>query len=228
MSAVRPVASDPISLGARRLLDGTGVATVAVRGSKSRADVLVTAGHRWNGGGSIVVTGTPAPWSGLIVDEPGDDVDVVVMIDEYAPIVEAKVHVASVHAYGVARAARRGENWTVEIEIRLGDLDVRRLGHSGVVAADELDGVSTDPLADQAPGLADEIRARFGGGLAVLAGGADEARPPYVLGVDPDGVHLLSGLGADANMVHLPFSARAETSGDVVREMSRYAAFGVN
>ncbi|MFD2393144.1 hypothetical protein ACFSSF_03960 [Dietzia aerolata] len=111
--------SSPVVTGARRLLDGHGIATVAVRGSKDRSDVLVSAGHRWIGDGAIVVTGTPAPWSGLMV-EPGETVEVVVMIDECAPIVEAKVHIASLYAFGFARAAHRGEGWVVEIEIQLG------------------------------------------------------------------------------------------------------------
>ena len=67
---VHPISSSSISTGARRLLDGAGIATVAVRGSKNRSDVMVSAAHRWVGDGAIVVTGTPAPWSGLIV-EPG-------------------------------------------------------------------------------------------------------------------------------------------------------------
>lgn len=221
--AVHPIVSDPVSAGARRLLDGSGVATIAVRGSKDRSDVMVSAQHRWIGGGAIVVVGIPAPWSGLIV-EPGSSVEVVVMIDEYAPIVEAKVHVASLYAFGVARAARQGEGWVVEIEIELGDLQVRRLGHEGTVDARALDSVPSDPLTSEAPGLADEIRARFGGDLAMLAGSGDPAHPPFVLGVDPDGLHLLTALGTDADVVHLPFTARAESAGDVVREMSRFVA----
>lgn len=215
------VASDPVVTGARRLLDGTGVATVAVRGTKDRSDVMVAAQHRWSGGGAIVVTGAPAPWSGLIV-EPGSCVDVVVMIDEYAPIVEAKVHVASLYAFGVARAARDGEGWIVEIEIALDELEVRRLGHEGTVSARDLDTVPSDPLAHEAPGLADEIRARFGGDLAMLAGSGDPTRPPFVLNVDSDGVHLLTALGVDADVIHVPFTARAKSAGDVVREIDRY------
>ena len=159
---VHPISSSSISTGARRLLDGAGIATVAVRGSKNRSDVMVSAAHRWVGDGAIVVTGTPAPWSGLIV-EPGESVEVVVMIDEYAPIVEAKVHVASLYAFGLARAARRGDEWLVEVEIQLGEVDVRRLGREGTVDARLLDSVPSDPLAAEVSGLADEIRARFGG-----------------------------------------------------------------
>ncbi|UVE96089.1 hypothetical protein [Dietzia sp. B32] len=221
--AAHPVVSDPITTGARRLLDGTGIATVAVRGSKNRSDVMVSAGHRWVGGGTIIVTGTPAPWSGLLV-APGESVEVVVMIDEFAPIVEAKVHVASLYGFGVARAARQGEGWVVEVEIELGDLTVRRLGHEGAVHAGCLDTVPSDPLACEAPGLADEIRARFGHDLAMLAGSGDPAQPPYVLGVDPDGLHLLTALGTDADVIHLPFLTRAECAGDVVREMGQYVA----
>ncbi|MBB1032431.1 hypothetical protein G6027_16410, partial [Dietzia sp. SLG310A2-38A2] len=202
--AVHPIVSDPVITGARRLLDGAGIATIAVRGSRDRSDVMVSAQHRWIGGGSVVVTGAPAPWSGLIV-EPGSPVEVVVMIDEFAPIVEAKVHVASLHGFGVARAARQGEGWVVEIEIELGELQVRRLGHEGTVLARDLDAVPSDPLASEAPGLADEIRARFGEHLAILAGSGDPAHPPFVLGVDPDGLHLLTALGRDADVVHLPF-----------------------
>ena len=143
--AANPVVSDPITTGARRLLDGAGIATVAVRGTKNRSDVMVAAGHRWAGEGAIIVTGTPAPWSALMVGS-GESVDVVVMIDEYAPIVEAKVHVASLYGFGVARAARQGEGWVVEIEIELGDLDIRRLGHEGTVHAGGLDAVPSDPL----------------------------------------------------------------------------------
>lgn len=215
--------TDPVVTGARRLLDGHGIATVAVRGSKNRSDVMVSAGHRWSGDGVIVVTGTPAPWSELVV-APGESVEVVVMIDEFAPIVEAKVHVASLYAFGVARAARQGEGWIVEIEIQLGDVDVKRLGHAGTVDARALDAVPSDPLARDSAGLADEIRARFGGELAVLAGAGDPASPPYVLGVDPEGLHLITALGVDADVVHLPFTARAESVGDVVREMDRYVA----
>ncbi|MDV8001144.1 hypothetical protein [Rhodococcus sp. IEGM 1408] len=221
--AVHQIVSDPVSTGARRLLDGSGVATVAVRGTKDRSDVMVSAQHRWIGGGSIVVVGTPAPWSGLIV-EPGSSVEVVVMIDELAPIVEAKVHVASLYGFGVARAARQGEGWVVEIEIELGELQVRRLGHEGTVLARDLDSVPADPLMSAAPGLADEIRARFGGDLAILAGTGDPAQPPFVLGVDADGLHLLTALGADADVVHLPFLTRAECVRDVVREMGQYVA----
>ncbi len=221
--AVHPISSDPVTTGARRLLDGAGVATVAVRGSKNRSDVLVSAGHRWIGDGAIVVTGTPAPWSGLIV-APGESVEVVVMIDEYAPIVEAKVHVASLYAFGVARAARQGEGWVVEIEIQLSEMDVRRLGREGTVDARMLGSVPSDPLAGEVHGLADEIRARFGGELAVLAGAGNPAEPPYVLGVDQDGLHLLTALGVDADVVHLPFLARAESANDVVREMGQYVA----
>ena len=213
----------PVITGARRLLDGVGIATVAVRGSKNRSDVMVSAGHRWAGGGAIVVTGTPAPWSGLIV-EPGGSVDVVVMVDEYAPIVEAKVHVASLYAFGVARAARHGEDWMVEVEIQLDEVDVRRLGSEGTVDARLLDSVPSDPLAAEVSGLADVIRARFGGDLAVVAGAGDPANPPYVLGVDADGLHLLTALGVDADVIHLPFGSRAESAGDVVREMGRYLA----
>lgn len=220
---VHPISSSSISTGARRLLDGAGIATVAVRGSKNRSDVMVSAAHRWVGDGAIVVTGTPAPWSGLIV-EPGESVEVVVMIDEYAPIVEAKVHVASLYAFGLARAARRGDEWLVEVEIQLGEVDVRRLGREGTVDARLLDSVPSDPLAAEVSGLADEIRARFGGDLAVVAGAGDPANPPYVLGVDADGLHLLTALGVDADVVHLPFVARAESAGDVVREMGRYVA----
>ena len=65
------------------------------------------------------MTGTPRPglnsWLRRV-----NRVEVVVMIDEFAPIVEAKVHVASLYAFGVARAARQGEGWIVEIEIQLG------------------------------------------------------------------------------------------------------------
>lgn len=218
---VHPISSSPISTGARRLLDGAGIATVAVRGSRNRSDVMVSAGHRWVGDGAIVVTGTPAPWSGLIV-APGESVEVVVMIDEYAPIVEAKVHVASLYAFGVARAARQGEGWVVEVEIQLGEVDVRRLGLEGTVDARLLDSVPSDPLAAEVSGLADVIRARFGGDLAVVAGTGDPANPPYVLGVDADGLHLLTALGVDADVIHLPFVARAESAGDVVREMGQY------
>ncbi|MFN3340141.1 MAG: hypothetical protein ACK40Z_10640 [Dietzia sp.] len=221
--AVHPIVSDPVVTGARRLLDGSGIATIAVRGTRDRSDVMVSAQHRWIGGGSIVVTGAPAPWSGLIV-EPGSSVEVVVMIDEFAPIVEAKVHVASLYGFGVARAARQGEGWVVEVEIELGELQVRRLGHEGTVLARDLDSVPSDPLAAEAPGLADEIRARFGEGLAILAGSGDPAQPPFVLGVDPDGLHLLTALGRDADVVHLPFMTRAECVGDVVREMGHYVA----
>ena len=221
--AAHPVESNPVVTGARRLLDGVGVATVAVRGSKDRSDVMVSAGHRWIGDGAIAVTGTPAPWSGLIV-APGQTVEVVVMIDEYAPIVEAKVHVASLYAFGTARAVRQGEGWVVEIEIELGDLQVRRLGHEGSVDACQLDSVPSDPLAGDAPGLADDIRARFGGDLAMLAGSGDPSRPPYVLGVDPDGLHLLTALGVEADVIHLPFLTRAESAADVVREMGQYVA----
>ena len=220
---VHPITSSPITAGARRLLDGTGVATVAVRGSKNRSDVMVSAGHRWIGEGAIVVIGTPAPWSGLMV-APGESVEVVVMIDEYAPIVEARVHVASLYAFGVARAARQGEGWVVEIEIQLGDVDVKRLGHAGTVDARLLDAVPSDPLAVESAGLADEIRARFGGELAALAGAGDPDSPPYVLGVDAEGLHLLTALGVDADVIHLPFLARAENAGDVVREMGQYVA----
>lgn len=45
-----------------------------------------------------------------------------------------------------------------------------------------------------------------------------------MLGVDPDGLHLLTALGVDADVVHVPFAARAESAGDVVREMDRYVA----
>lgn len=221
--AVSSGETGPVVTGARRLLDGHGIATVAVRGSKNRSDVMVSAGHHWIGEGAIVVTGTPAPWSELVV-APGESVEVVVMIDEFAPIVEAKVHVASLYAFGVARAARQGEGWNVEIEIQLGDVDVKRLGHSGTVDARLLDAVPSDPLARDSAGLADEIRARFGGDLAVLAGAGDPASPPYVLGVDPEGLHLITALGVDADVVHLPFMARAECVGDVVREMDRYVA----
>lgn len=220
---VHPNSSGPISTGARRLLDGAGIATVAVRGSKNRSDVMVSAGHRWVGDGVIVVTGTPAPWSGLIV-APGESVEVVVMIDEYAPIVEAKVHVASLYAFGVARAARQGEGWVVEVEIQLGEVDVRRLGREGTVDSRLLDSVPSDPLAAEVTGLADVIRARFGGDLAVVAGAGDPANPPYVLGVDADGLHLLTALGVDADVIHLPFLSRAESAGDVVREMGQYVA----
>ncbi|MDX2358028.1 hypothetical protein [Dietzia sp. PP-33] len=220
---VHPIVSDPVVTGARRLLDGAGIATIAVRGTKDRSDVMVSAQHRWIGGGAVVVTGAPAPWSGLIV-EPGSSVEVVVMIDEFAPIVEAKVHVASLYGFGVARAARQGEGWVVEIEIELGELQVRRLGHEGTVLARELDSVPSDPLASAAPGLADEIRARFGEELAILAGSQDPAQPPFVLGVDPDGLHLLTALGVDADVMHVPFSTRAECAGDVVREMGHYVA----
>ena len=220
---VHPITSSPITAGARRLLDGTGVATVAVRGSKNRSDVMVSAGHRWIGEGAIVVIGTPAPWSGLMV-APGESVEVVVMIDEYAPIVEARVHVASLYAFGVARAARQGEGWVVEIEIQLGDVDVKRLGHAGTVDARLLDAVPSDPLAVESAGLADEIRARFGGELAALAGAGDPDSPPYVLGVDAEGLHLITALGVDADVIHLPFRARAENAGDVVREMGQYVA----
>lgn len=215
--------SSQVVTGARRLLDGHGIATVAVRGSKDRSDVLVSAGHRWIGDGAIVVTGTPAPWSGLMV-EPGETVEVVVMIDEYAPIVEAKVHIASLYAFGFARAAHRGEGWVVEIEIQLGEVDVKRLGHSGTVDARLLDTVPTDPLAADTAGLADEVRARFGGDLAMVTGTGDPASPPYVLGVDAEGLHLITALGVDADVVHLPFLARAECVGDVVREMGQYVA----
>lgn len=215
--------SDPVVTGARRLLDGHGVATVAVRGSRDRFDVMVSAGHRWNGDGAIVVTGTPAPWSGLMVAS-GESVEVVVMIDEYAPIVEAKVHVASLYAFGVLRAARQGEGLMVEIEIQLGDVDVKRLGHAGTVDARMLDEVPSDPLAVDSAGLADEIRARFGGDLAVLAGAGDPTSPPYILGVDPEGLHLITALGVDADVIHLPFLTRAENAGDVVREMDHYVA----
>ncbi|AWH96096.1 MULTISPECIES: hypothetical protein [Dietzia] len=221
--AVHPIVSDPVVTGARRLLDGAGIATIAVRGTRDRSDVMVSAQHRWIGGGSVVVTGAPAPWSGLIV-EPGSSVEVVVMIDEFAPIVEAKVHVASLYGFGVARAARQGEGWVVEVEIELGELQVRRLGHEGTVLARDLDSVPPDPLAAEAPGLADEIRARFGEDLAILAGSGDPTRPPFVLGVDPDGLHLLTALGRDADVVHLPFMTRAECVGDVVREMGQYVA----
>lgn len=220
---VHPITSSPITAGARRLLDGTGIATVAVRGSKNRSDVMVSAGHRWIGEGAIVVIGTPAPWSGLMV-APGESVEVVVMIDEYAPIVEARVHVASLYAFGVARAARQGEGWVVEIEIQLGDVDVKRLGHAGTVDARLLDAVPSDPLAVESAGLADEIRARFGGELAALAGAGDPDSPPYVLGVDAEGLHLITALGVDADVIHLPFLARAENAGDVVREMGQYVA----
>lgn len=220
---VHPISSGPIITGARRLLDGAGVTTVAVRGSKNRSDVMVSAGHRWIGEGAIVVTGVPAPWSGLIV-APGESVEVVVMIDEYAPIVEAKVHVASLYAFGVARAARQGGGWVVEVEIQLGDVDVKRLGHAGTVDARMLDSVPSDPFAAEVSGLADDIRARFGGDLAVLAGSGDPASPPYVLGVDADGLHLITALGADADVVHLPFLTRAENAGDVVREVDQYIA----
>lgn len=220
---VHPITSSPITAGARRLLDGTGVATVAVRGSKNRSDVMVSAGHRWIGEGAIVVIGTPAPWSGLMV-APGESVEVVVMVDEYAPIVEARVHVASLYAFGVARAARQGEGWVVEIEIQLGDVDVKRLGHAGTVDARLLDAVPSDPLAVESAGLADEIRARFGGELAALAGAGDPDSPPYVLGVDAEGLHLITALGVDADVIHLPFLARAENAGDVVREMGQYVA----
>lgn len=218
-----PVVSDPVTTGARRLLDGSGMATIAVRGSKNRSDVMVAAEHRWIGDGAIVVTGTPAPWSSLIV-APGESVEVVVSIDEFAPIVEAKVHVASLYGFGVARASRQGRDWIVEIEIELGDLEVRRLGHEGTVRARQLESVPSDPLACEAPGLADEIRARFGSDLAVLAGSDDPGQPPYVLGVDPDGLHLLTALGVDAEVVHVPFRTRAECVKDVVREMGRYLA----
>lgn len=221
--AVHPDASDPVVTGARRLLDGAGVATVAVRGSKNRSDVMVAAKHRWIGGGAIVVTGTPAPWSGLVVGD-GAGVEVVVMIDEYAPIVEAKVHVASLYGFGVARASRQGEGWIVEVEIELGELEVRRLGSEGAVRARDLDEVPSDPLAVEAPGLADEVRARFGGELAMLAGSGDHTQPPFVLGVDAEGLHLLTALGVDANVVHLPFADRAESAEDVVRELDRYVA----
>ena len=220
---VHPITSSPITAGARRLLDGTGVATVAVRGSKNRSDVMVSAGHRWIGEGAIVGSGTPAPWTGLLV-APGESVEVVVMIDEYAPIVEARVHVASLSAFGVARAARQGEGWVVEIEIQLGDVDVKRLGHAGTVDARLLDAVPSDPLAVESAGLADEIRARFGGELAALAGAGDPDSPPYVLGVDAEGLHLITALGVDADVIHLPFLARAENAGDVVREMGQYVA----
>ncbi|GAA4260036.1 hypothetical protein [Dietzia aurantiaca] len=220
---VHPITSSPITAGARRLLDGTGIATVAVRGSKNRSDVMVSAGHRWIGEGAIVVIGTPAPWSGLMVAS-GESVEVVVMIDEYAPIVEARVHVASLYAFGVARAARQGDGWVVEIEIQLGDVDVKRLGHAGTVDARLLDAVPSDPLAVESVGLADEIRARFGGELAALAGAGDPDSPPYVLGVDAEGLHLITALGVDADVIHLPFLARAENAGDVVREMGQYVA----
>ncbi|MCT1862916.1 hypothetical protein HMPREF3086_07820 [Dietzia sp. HMSC21D01] len=218
-----PIVSNPVTTGARRLLDGSGIATVAVRGTKNRSDVMVSAGHRWIGEGTIVVTGTPAPWSGLMI-APGDSVEVVVMIDEFAPIVEAKVHVASLYGFGVARAARQGEGWIVEIEIELGEVNVRRLGHEGTVDAAHLDAVPSDPLACETPGLADEIRARFGSDLAMLAGSGDPAQPPYVLGVDADGLHLLTALGTDADVIHLPFVTRAECVNDVVREMGQYVA----
>lgn len=218
-----PVTSTPVTTGARRLLDGAGIATIAVRGSKNRSDVLVSAGHRWIGDGRIVVTGTPAPWSGLMV-APGESVEVVVMIDEFAPIVEAKVHVASLYGFGVAREARQGEGWIVEIEIQLGDVDIKRLGHTGTVDARLLDAVPVDPLAGDTAGLADEIRARFGGELSTVAGSGDPATPPFVLGVDADGLHLITALGVDADVVHVPFEDRAGTVGDVVREMGRYIA----
>lgn len=221
--AAHPVVSDPVSTGARRLLDGAGIATVAVRGSKNRSDVMVSVGHRWIGDGAIVVTGVPAPWSGLVV-APGETAEVVVMIDEFAPIVEAKVHVASLYAFGVARAARQGEGWIVEVEIELRDLRVRRLGHEGTVDARLLDSVPSDTLAVEASGLADEIRARFGGDLAMLAGSGDPARPPYVLGVDQNGLHLLTALGVEADVIHVPFLTRAESAEDVVREMGHYVA----
>ena len=221
--AVHRIVSDPVVTGARRLLDGAGIATIAVRGSKDRSDVMVSAQHRWIGDGVVVVSGAPAPWSGLIV-ESGAPVEVVVMIDEFAPIVEAKVHVASLYAFGVARASRQGEGWVVDIEIQLDELRVRRLGHEGTVSARDLDSVPADPLASEAPGLADEIRARFGDCLATVAGSGNPAQPPFVLGVDPDGLHLLTALGVDADVVHLPFTARAECAGDVVREMGHYVA----
>src|SRR5699024_5010980 len=218
---VHPIVSDPVVTGARRLVDVTGIATIGVRCGKNRSDVMVSAQHRWIGDGAIVVSGTPAPWSGLIV-EAGSPVEVVVMIDEFAPIVEAKVHVASLYGFGVARAARQGEGWIVEIEIQLDDLQVRRLGHEGTVSGRALDSGPAGPLVSEAPGLADEIRARFGEYLAILAGSGDPAQPPFVLGVDPDGLHLLTALGVDADVVHLPFMTRAECAGDVVREMGDY------
>ena len=39
-----------------------------------------------------------------------------------------------------------------------------------------------------------------------------------------DGLHLLTALGVEADVIHLPFLTRAESAADVVREMGQYVA----
>lgn len=221
-----------------RLLGGAGLCTVAIRDSSDARDAVTPLAHRREGD-VLVLTAAVEVGSGF-PDAAG--LQVVVMIDEYAPVLPSRVHVGSIHAYGTVDAvtipgdphvsAAEGVpggagsgTVMVELRVRPGALAVNRLGRSEILEVHQVADVEVDPVAEAAFHVVDEVHARFASGLATVtrhdgSGGAG----PLVIDVDATGIVVLASTEGRSHLSRFLFRERVSTPDAVLREVGRLVA----
>lgn len=229
---------ESVASAAARLARGAGVAAVATAHSTGEPRSLGGVMHGLAGDGTVLVLA-----GGDVVDDLrldlGERPEAVFMVDDFAPILEVKVHVGSLRGIGALRPVEdhefvghplRGEAtaWPGSrlLAVETMELTLTRLGVSVDLAVETVRSARIDPLSEQAHDVIEAIRVVHGRRLPSLVegcrvhGSASPGESLHLLSVDVHGMHVLAE-GPDGMGIHrLPFRRRTEDVGDVLAEVA--------
>ena len=227
-----------VTSAAARLASGGGVAAVATSRADGSPAALGPLLHGMAPDGSLLVLvgGTAVPPE---VADGSRYPQAVIMVDDFAPILEVKVHVGSLRGIGALRPVEdhefvghplRGEAtaWPGSrlLAVETMELTLTRLGVSVDLAVETVRSARIDPLSEQAHDVIEAIRVVHGRRLPSLVegcrvhGSASPGESLHLLSVDVHGMHVLAE-GPDGMGIHrLPFRRRTEDVGDVLAEVA--------
>ena len=222
-----------VTSAAARLASGGGVAAVATSRADGSPAALGPLLHGMAPDGSLLVLvgGTAVPPE---VADGSRYPQAVIMVDDFAPLVEVRAHIGSLRARGVLRLAghhefpdhplwRERDAWLGSqlLVLRVGQLTLTRLGVSVDLDIRDVRRAEIDPLAARAYDVLDAVLGRRDLEVSALVeDGAGEGQVRF-LAVDSWGMHVLAD-GLDGMGVHrIPFGTRVEGVRGVVAELSR-------
>ena len=225
-----------VTSAAASLASGGGVAAVATNHSDGSTVTLGPLLHGMAPDGSLLVLvgGTAVPPR---VADDSRAPHAVIMIDDFAPLVEIRAHIGSLRARGDLRLARHHEfpghplwrerdAWLGSqlLVLRVAQLTLTRLGVSVDLDIRDVCHAEIDPLAARAYDVLDAVLGRRDLEFSTLVEeGAGQGQVRF-LAVDSWGMHVLAD-GLDGMGVHrIPFGTRVEGVRGVVDELSRLCA----
>lgn len=221
---------------AARLAAGSGVAALATTRSGGDPVAFGPVLHGLAGDGTLLVLagGDAVPEA---VGSGESTPQAVLMVDDYAPLLEARVHLGCLRARGRLRAARDDEfaghplraeqsAWAGSrlLALEAPHLVLTRLGVSVELPVGEVACAEVDPLAHRAFELAEAVDGTRGIALADLVEEGDG--PVRLLSLDTRGVHVLVEDPAGMGIHRVPFTRPVGGVGAAVDEVARLCGAG--